>query len=88
MPVIDQTFMALPFIPGDPEDLITSGQYSDVDVMIGGTKDEGIINLLGAEQTLQIVKNILTPQIFWVAIVRTGRSTGKISTQPEPKLCS
>ena len=49
MPVIDQTFMALPFIPGDPEDLITSGQYSDVEVMIGGTKDEGIINLLGAE---------------------------------------
>ena len=54
MPVIDHTFMSLPFIPGDPGDLVTSGQYSDVDVMIGGTKDEGIINLLGAVQTLQL----------------------------------
>ena len=48
MPVIDHTFMAVPFIPGDPYDLVTSGQYADVDVMIGGTKDEGIIYLLGA----------------------------------------
>ena len=60
MPVIDHTFMSLPFIPGDPGDLVTSGQYSDVDVMIGGTKDEGIINLLGAVQA---------PQLFEVVIL-------------------
>ena len=47
MPVIDETFMDLPFIPGDPGNLVTAGQYSDVDVMIGGTKDEGIIYLIG-----------------------------------------
>ena len=88
MPVIDHTFMALPFIPGDPYDLVTSGQYADVDVMIGGTKDEGIIYLLGAEVEIWMVNNISTLQMFWVEIARNGKSTGMISTQPAPRHCS
>ena len=67
MPVIDDTFMALPFIPGDPYDLVTSGQYSDVDVMIGGTKDEGIIYLLGAgyqDFTMHFVKYFYSSDVL------------------------
>merc|ERR550525_43318 len=46
MPVVDFTYLASPFLPDDPANMLRNGEFqSDIDVMIGATKDEGIIYL-------------------------------------------
>ena len=48
MPVIDSTYLETPFLPDDPANMLTNGDFpSDIDVMIGATKEEGIIYLTG-----------------------------------------
>ena len=48
MPVVDFTYLASPFLPDDPANMLRNGEFlSDIDVMIGATKDEGIIYLTG-----------------------------------------
>jgi len=48
MPVIDSTYMETPFLEDDPATMLSNGDFpSDIDVMIGATKDEGIIYLTG-----------------------------------------
>jgi hypothetical protein len=45
--VPDSSFTTAPFLPGDPEDLLQSGQFlTDVEVVIGTTRDEGLLRLL------------------------------------------
>ena len=48
MPVVDSTYLETPFLPDDPANMLTNGDFpSDIDVMIGATKEEGIIYLTG-----------------------------------------
>ena len=48
MPVLDSTYMETPFLEDDPTTMISNGDFpSEIDVMIGATKDEGIIYLTG-----------------------------------------
>ena len=48
MPVIDSTYLETPFLPDDPATMLSNGDFpTDIDVMIGATKDEGIIYLTG-----------------------------------------
>ena len=48
MPVVDFTYLESPFLPDDPESMLRSGEFSpDIDMMIGATKEEGIIYLSG-----------------------------------------
>ena len=43
LPVLDKDFTSDPFLPGYPKDLMDANEFNtDVDVMIGSTKDEGI----------------------------------------------
>ena len=57
MPVIDSTYMETPFLEDDPATMLSNGDFpSDIDVMIGATKDEGIIYLTGGTYTAQVLK--------------------------------
>ena len=48
MPVVDSTYRETPFLPDDPANMVRNGSFSpDIDVMIGATKDEGILFLIG-----------------------------------------
>ena len=48
MPVLDYTYLETPFLPDDPTSMLSNGSFrSDMEVMIGATKDEGILFLLG-----------------------------------------
>ena len=48
MPVVDFTYLETPFLPDDPANMLSDGSFlSDIDVMIGATKEEGIIYLTG-----------------------------------------
>ena len=48
MPVVDSTYLETPFLPDDPATMLSNGDFpSDIDVMIGATKEEGIIYLTG-----------------------------------------
>ena len=48
MPVVDFTYLESPFLPSDPEKMLRNGEFSpDIDVMIGATKEEGILFLIG-----------------------------------------
>ena len=48
MPVIDSAYLETPFLEDDPVTMLSNGDFpSDIDVMIGATKDEGIIYLTG-----------------------------------------
>ena len=48
MPVVDSTYRETPFLPDDPANMLRNGSFSpDIDVMIGATKDEGILFLIG-----------------------------------------
>ena len=47
MAVPDIDFCSDPFIPGDPEELLASGQFNtNVEVIIGTNSDEGILDLI------------------------------------------
>ena len=53
MPVVDFTYLASPFLPDDPANMLRNGEFlSDIDVMIGATKDEGIIYLTGLKSVI------------------------------------
>jgi len=44
MPVMDAGFTEDFFLPGDPQDLLSSGQFNaDIEIMIGSNKDEGLL---------------------------------------------
>ena len=46
MPVPDSNFTSDPFLPGNPEDLMSNGEFNtDIEVIIGTTADEGILYL-------------------------------------------
>ena len=48
MPVIDSAYLETPFLEDDPATMLSNGDFpSDIDVMVGATKDEGIIYLTG-----------------------------------------
>ena len=53
MPLPDYGFKADPFLPDHPLNLLQTVSQ-DIEVMIGTTKDEGIIYLAGTEQTTLI----------------------------------
>ena len=43
LPVPDSDFSSDPFLPGDPEELMRTGQFNtDIEVVVGTNKDEGI----------------------------------------------
>jgi carboxylesterase type B len=49
--VPDSSFTTAPFLHGDPEDLLQSGEFlTDVEVVIGTTRDEGLLYLLAELQ--------------------------------------
>ena len=51
MPVLDFTYREAPFLPEDPADMLRNGSFSsDTDVMLGATKEEGILFLFGKYQ--------------------------------------
>ena len=45
VPVVDGEFASDPFIPDYPENLIKSGKYRKIPVLIGGTSEEGILGM-------------------------------------------
>ena len=48
MPVVDFTYRETPFLPDDPANMLKNGDFSpDTDVMLGATKEEGILFLFG-----------------------------------------
>ena len=54
MPVVDFTYLLKPFLPNDPENMLRNGEFSpDIDLMIGATKEEGIIYLGGKTKQRQ-----------------------------------
>jgi len=47
LPVPDTDFTEEPFLPGDPEELMKAGEFdTDIEVVVGTTKDEGILFFL------------------------------------------
>ena len=43
-PVMDPDFSSDPFLPGNPQELLKSNEFnSDVEIIIGTNKDEGIL---------------------------------------------
>ena len=44
MAVYDSSYTDQPFLIGEPEQLLSSGQFNKVDVMIGTNLDEGILS--------------------------------------------
>jgi len=47
LPVPDGDFTSDPFLPGHPEELMKAGEFdTDIEVIVGTTKDEGILFLL------------------------------------------
>jgi len=45
----DSAFTNTPYLPGNPEDLLTSGDFwTDVEVVFGTTADEGLLYMFGA----------------------------------------
>ena len=45
----DSSFTSTPFLPGLPEDLLSSGQFhTDVDVILGTNKEEGLISMIAS----------------------------------------
>ena len=47
LPVPDSDFTSGPFLPGNPEELMKAGEFdTDIEVIMGTTKDEGILMLL------------------------------------------
>ena len=56
MPVLDYEFNSSPFLPYKPEELLQSGQFNtEVEVVLGMTKDEGIVYLLDVLGKLTIL---------------------------------
>ena len=52
MPVTDFSYTEDPFIPDQPDKLMTEGAFpADINVIIGRTEDEGIIYLIGETST-------------------------------------
>jgi len=48
MPVMDADFTEDSFLPGNPQDLLNSGEFnSDVEIIIGSNRDEGLLWMLG-----------------------------------------
>ena len=48
-PVPDSGFTSEPFLPGDPETLMASGDFhKDIEMIIGTNADEGLLNLISA----------------------------------------
>lgn len=48
MPVMDAEFTEEFFLPGDPQELLSSGQFnSEVDIIIGSNRNEGLLWMLG-----------------------------------------
>ena len=46
--VPDNDIISSPFLPGKAEDLMASGDFNtEVEILIGTNKDEGILNVLG-----------------------------------------
>ena len=46
--VADNDIVSSPFLPGKAEDLMASGDFNtEVEILIGTNKDEGILNVLG-----------------------------------------
>ena len=49
MAVPDNEFTSNPFLPGNVEDLMASGQFNpEIEIMIGTNSEEGILFVLGA----------------------------------------
>jgi carboxylesterase type B len=48
MPVMDAEFTEESFLPGNPQDLLTSGQFnSDAEIIIGSNRNEGLLWMIG-----------------------------------------
>lgn len=46
--MVDFTYREAPFLPDDPANMLMNGAFSpDTDVMLGATKEEGILFLFG-----------------------------------------
>ena len=75
MPVIDSTYLETPFLPDDPATMLSNGDFpTDIDVMIGATKDEGIIYLTGNVCPMsEDHKNCVVIRITWWRQRHMGR---------------
>ena len=59
MPVPDYSFKADPLFPEEPSSLLTAVP-PEIDVMIGTTKDEGILSLTGESSSNTLNTRLLT----------------------------